>query len=205
MNGVLAWALIVLSLAIVVVRRRSVALVAVTTQAGLLAIFGLAHVPGRSIGFLIAALVLVAKALAIGFGLRWTLRRTREDQPIAERPSGPARLLLAATGLIVAVALVPGFGIGGIAIERGAVGLVAGGILIVFLRKPTLFQAIGLIVAENGIAFAATSVPHGLPSVIDIGAVFDLLVVIAAAVAFHERIFTLFGSGDSAALSELRD
>ena len=40
---------------------------------------------------------------------------------------------------------------------------------------------------------------------IEIGAVFDLIVLVAVATALHERIFQQLGTGDSTLLRELRD
>jgi hydrogenase-4 membrane subunit HyfE len=75
----------------------------------------------------------------------------------------------------------------------------------VVARRATLFQALGLLVAENGIALAATAVKGGLPIVIELGAVFDVILIVAVATAFHERIFGEFGTGDTSLLRGLRD
>ena len=103
-----------------------------------------------------------------------------------------------------AAALVPSFGIA--ATDGDAtVALVAIGAAIVLLRRSTLLQALGLIVAENGVAIAATSAHRGLPIVIELGFVFDVIVIVAVAVAVHERIHDEFGSGDTGLLRGLRD
>jgi len=204
-NSAVGWVLLVLGLATVVVRRRSVALTLVTAQSLLLAAAALVHAPGRSAPFLAAALALLAKAAVIGFGLGWSLRRTREARPIAERYAAPTRGLLAAGCAILAVAVLPVPTVGNLAVERGAVALVVIGLATVVVRRATLFQALGLLVAENGVAFAATGLAHGIPTVIDLGVLFDLFVVIATAIAFHEQIFRVFGTGDTRLLGELRD
>jgi hydrogenase-4 membrane subunit HyfE len=41
--------------------------------------------------------------------------------------------------------------------------------------------------------------------VVELGALFDVLLVVAVALAFHDRIYRLLGTGDSALLRELRD
>jgi hydrogenase-4 component E len=75
----------------------------------------------------------------------------------------------------------------------------------VILRRATILQLVGLMVAENGLALAAVSVHGGMPVLIELGALFDLTLLISVAVAFHDRIFMLLGTGDSALLRELHD
>ncbi len=89
--------------------------------------------------------------------------------------------------------------------SRRASGLLAIGVATIVARRPTIFHLLGLLVAENGIALAAVSVPGGLPLLIELGVAFDLIVVITVATAFHERIFGEFGTGDTAVLRDLRD
>jgi len=82
---------------------------------------------------------------------------------------------------------------------------VAIGVAIVAMRKATLIQALGLLVAENGVAFAASAAAGGIPLVIELGIVFDLIVIVSVATAFHERIFDELGSGDATLLRGLHE
>jgi hydrogenase-4 membrane subunit HyfE len=52
---------------------------------------------------------------------------------------------------------------------------------------------------------AATAVVGGMPLVIELGTVFDLIVIVVVATAFHERIFDAYGTGDTTLLRGLRD
>ena len=203
--SLVAWILVLLALAVVATRRLSTAVVLVAAQSLLVAGAALALAPGRSWEFLVACLALSAKALLIGGALLWTARRTRELQPLVEDFSPLTRAAGTATFAAAAVALVPRFGLPSHVAEGGAVALVAIGLATAVARKATLMQALGLVVAENGIAFAAAAAGGGIPLVIEIGAVFDLIVLVAVATALHERIFDLFGTGDSTRLQELRD
>ena len=205
MNGAEAWALIVLALGVVIARRRSVGLALVTAQTVVLASSALAQVPGRSLGFLIAAVVLVMKTILFAVLLVWTLRRTREQRPVLNPLSAPLRLVIAG-GLAIALnALVPRIGVANVAVQQGAIALVVLGAAIVLMRRATFIQALGLLVAENGIAYAATSLSGGIPVVIEVGALFDLLIVVAVATIFHESITKALGSGDAGLLDGLRD
>jgi hydrogenase-4 membrane subunit HyfE len=78
------------------------------------------------------------------------------------------------------------------------------GIAIVVARRPVFFQLLGLIVAENGLSLLAVSVPGGLPYVIELGALFDLALVVTVAAAFTTRIHSELGTGDTELLRGLR-
>lgn len=199
------WTLVALALGVVVVRRRSTAIALVTLQSLLLAVVALALAPGRSAEFLVASVALVAKALVVGGLLVWTVRRTREQRPLIEDFAPLARAAVAVGLAIAASALVPRFGLEQRGSEQAALSLVVVGVAIVATRKATLLQALGLLVAENGVAFAASAAAGGIPLVIELGVLFDLIVVVVVATAFHERIFGELGSGDATLLRELRD
>ena len=96
-------------------------------------------------------------------------------------------------------------GLGNSHTEHAAVALVLIGIAIVVARRPLLFQLLGLIVAENGLALLAVSVPGGLSYVVEIGALFDLAMVVTVAAAFAHRIHVELGTGDTERLGGLRD
>ncbi len=202
---VIAWACVGCALAVVFVRRRSTAIAFVTLQSLLLAGAAFARAPSRSPEFLVASGALLLKALAITALLVWSVRRTREPQPIVNDVSAITRLGLAVAVALIAAATVPGFASGAPSAEHAAIALVAIGLTITALRRATLLQALGLLVAENGVATIATAARGGVPLLIELGAVFDLMIIIAIATAFHSRIFGEFGSGDATALKGLRD
>ena len=68
-------------------------------------------------------------------------------------------------------------------------------------RRPTLFQVLGIVLVENGLALAALELPGGSSSLaIELGVALDLTLIALVAAVFHERIFAEFGAGDTAAL-----
>lgn len=204
MSPWIAWVLVGLGFGVMVVRRRSTAIAVVTVQSLVLAAAALWIALDHAGGLVVAALVLVAKAVAIGLALGWSIRRTRESVPIRDAVPGPMRLLIAMVIGLAAAALIPPFGLD----ERvgdATVVLVFVGAAIVLVRRATIHQAIGLLVAENGVSIAAVSARDGLPLVIDFGFVFDVLVLIAVLLVVHEKIFGAFGAGDSRVLRQLRD
>jgi hydrogenase-4 component E len=204
-NSALMTAVVVLGLGVIVVRRRSLAIALVAGQSLALGVGALELAGDRSSDFLVASLVLMTKAVAVPALLLAVVRRTREARLVAPAAGPLMRLAGAGTVALASVALVPPLGLGNAQAEHSAVALVLVGIAIVVARRPALFQLLGLIVAENGLSLLAISVPGGLPYVIELGALFDLGLVVVVAAVFARRIHDELGTGDTELLRGLRD
>jgi hydrogenase-4 component E len=114
----------------------------------------------------------------------------------------------AAAAVALALALIwliPSIGLDSQAAEQATLSLVAIGLVTAATRRATLFQVLGIVLVENGLALAALSLPGTSSLAIEIGVAVDLLLIALVAGVFHERIFAEFGAGDSAALRSLRD
>ena len=205
MSGPLVSVLVALGFGVVVVRRRSVAIMLVAAQSLVLGAGALALAGDRSTDFLVAGLILVAKAGVLPALLIFTLRRTRERLPVTAAAPPFARLLACAAVALVISATMPSLRLDSEAAERGAFALLSIGIFVVVVRRPVMFQALGLLVAENGIYLLALSAPGGMPFVVDLGVLFDLLLVVTVAIGFTHRIHGEFGTGDTEYLRGLRD
>jgi hydrogenase-4 membrane subunit HyfE len=199
------WIALALGLGIVVARRRSIAIGLIALQSAVVSAAALALAPGRSEEFLGAAIVLVLKAVLITLLLWSAMRRTREAKPVRAGIDPMARLGVTLGAVLVVNLLVPPLaGVDPVA-QQASLALVCAGLATVVLRRATIIQIVGLLATENGLALAAISIPGGAPAVIELGALFDVLLVVAVALAFHDRIYRLLGTGDSALLRELRD
>jgi hydrogenase-4 component E len=192
------------ALGVVVVRRRSVAIGLVAAQSLVLGVVALIDGLGESAAVAVAGVALLAKAVALPALLIWVVARTREPRLIVEERHALARAVVAAALALVLVELVPDVGLDELA-QDCAVALIALGVAIAVLRRATIFQALGFLVAENGLYVAALAAPGGLPAVIEIGLVFDLVVVVAVAAMFSARIHEQLGTSDTGLLGELRD
>lgn len=197
--------LVGLGFGVMLVRRRSVATLLVAVQAMLLGVAALSLAGDRPAGFLVAAVILLTRALALPALLAFTRRRTPEPYLVTPATTVLVRLLVAAVVVLVAVASIPPLGLGDVAAEQGAVALLSLGIAIVVMRRPAILQVLGIVVAENGIYLLAISVPGGLPFVIELGALFDLVLVVTVAAAFTRKIHAEVGTGDTDLLRGLRD
>ncbi len=202
MSGALAWTLVGLGLVVVTVRRRSMAVGLVTVQALLLV--GVALNDATSGDDVVAAVALAARALGLAALFLFLVARTREPRPVR---AGVAPLVRAGLAVAFALALtwlVPTIGLSSREAERAVLALVAFGVATAATRRATLFQVMGIVLVENGLALAALALP-GTSSLIELGVALDLTLVALVAAVFHERIFAEFGAGDTAALRSLRD
>jgi len=202
--SLVATACVALGLGVVVVRRRSVALALVTTQSLLLAGVALWRTGGHlelmpPAGGLLLRSIAIATILGIG------IARTRETKPVRAGIEPMARAVIALAVLLAIPALVPALGFGDPNAQRGAIALGVLGIVVALTRRATILQILGIVIAENGATLAALSASSAVPDVIELGVIFDLLLIAVVASAFHTRIFGEFGSGDSAHLRELHD
>jgi len=198
------WALIGLGFAIVVVRRRTTAIGLVAVQSLLLGVLAVAEAVDTRAGLAVAAGALIARGIVLPLLLLRVVRVTREPRRVVERHA-LARLVAAVVAVVVAAPLVPSFGLEEPGAENAAFSLVVLGIVIAATRGPVVLQAIGFLVAENGVYLAGLAVAGGLPGAIELGLLFDLLVVLAVAAAFGSKIHEEFGSGDTGLLRSLRD
>jgi len=201
-SGALAWLLVGLGLWVVVVRRRSVAVSLVTVQALVLAVTA---VHSGMADKATAATALAVRALALGTLLLLVVSRTREPRPVRAGIAPIARGGLAVGFALALTWLVPAVGLDSRNAERAVLALIAFGATTAATRRATLFQLLGIVLVENGLALAALELPGGSSTAIELGVAFDLTLVALVAAVFHERIFAEFGAGDTAALRSLRD
>jgi hydrogenase-4 component E len=204
-SSTFALGVVVAALAIVVARRRTIAVAFVGMQSVALGIYALSHGLGESSALIIGGVLLVGKGILLPVGLLWVVRRTREPRLIAGELPPLTRATIAAAITLAAVELAPPLGLDSPAAGQGAGALVVLGVVIAVLRRSAVLHAVGFLVAENGVYLAALAAPGGLPAVVEIGVLFDLVIVVAVAAAFTTRIHDEFGTGDTAVLRTLHD
>ena len=201
--NVLLWLLVGLGLLVVLVRQRSIGIGLVTVQA--LALVGLALYKAAGTSEIVAATALCARAIALATLFFFVASRTPESRPVRARVDPFVRAVAAVALALALTWLVPTLGLSSRDAERAVLALVAFGLISVATRRATLFQVMGIVLVENGLALAALERPHQFSLVIELGVAFDLTMIVLVAAAFHFRIFEEFGTGDSARLRSLRD
>lgn len=85
-----------------------------------------------------------------------------------------------------------------------AISLVLMGLLIVMTRRKALSLVVGLLVFENGIALAAFSLTYGMPLVVELGVLFDVLIAVVVAWVYARRMLDVFGTLSTDELRSLR-
>lgn len=190
---------------IVVVRRRSAAIALLAVQSLLLGALALHDAVGGASALVVPAIVLLARGVALPVALARIVAATREPRRIAAEPFALGRIVAAVALVAAAVALPPPLGLTDAATWRAAVGLLALGIAIAMLRRPVVLQAVGALVAENGVYLASLAVAGGMPAAIELGVACDLIVTVAVVAAFGTSIHRRLGSGDTSLMETLRD
>ena len=160
------------------------AIYAVAAQSVLIAIAGatLAMATGNPDLWVIAGVTLTVKATLLPWVLLWVVRRMnvrREVEPVI--PVG-ATLALAVAVVVMAFHLSASLGslhqaITGNALPVG-IALTLLGVLAMATRKTALTQMVGLFASENGIFFTAMAVTQGMPLIIEIGVILDVILAV---------------------------
>jgi hydrogenase-4 component E len=202
-SSAVVWIVVALGLGVPTLKRRSAAVALVTAQALLLA--AMAAIQADALDQLIAAGALLCRAVLLCALLIVVVRRTRERRPV-RADAGPLLRGTLAIGLALLLALlVPSLGLGDRTAERALLALVAFALVTIATRKATVLHIAALVQIDNALAIAALAATSGLPGVIELGVAADLIVVVLVAALLHARIYSEFGSGDTAHLGVLRD
>ncbi len=178
---------------------QAVILMAVVVAAGYVQ-----HVPEA---YVIAGMVLLAKVVAIPNALIWLMKKLHTPHDVGATLS-PGYSVFVMSGLIVlsfaAVRLYLQELHATEVILAAAVALILSGAFLMVTRSKALMQMIGLLVLENGIFLAALVTTFGMPLIIEIGIVFDLLVGLFLMGIFVFRIRDTFDHLDVSRLRRLR-
>jgi hydrogenase-4 component E len=190
-------------------RRISTAIFFFSAQCAVLTslILALAFVHRSTEAYVIAGMVFLVKVVAIPFVLIRIVERLNAPRDVASSTTA-AQSVFIAVGLILLsfYAVRPYVQALGVEEEMlaAAVALVLTGAFLMVSRKKALMQVVGLLVLENGIFLAALATTFGMPLVIEIGIVFDLLMGVFLMGLFVFRIRDTFEHLDVSRLRRLR-
>jgi hydrogenase-4 component E len=166
---------------IVAASQISRAIYAVAAQSFLIAIAGgvLAMATGNMDLWVIAGVTLVVKATLLPWVLHWVVRRMNVRREVEPVIPVAATLALAVVVVVMSFHLSASLGsvrqsITGNALPVG-IALTLTGVLVMATRKTALTQMVGLFASENGIFFTAMAVTQGMPLIIEIGVILDVI------------------------------
>jgi len=157
------------------------AIYAVAAQAVFLGIAGavLAAATGNVDLWIIAAVTIVAKAIVLPWLLIRVVRRVQISREIESVIPAHLTLTIAAGIVVLAFHLNASLGpvrqtITGNALPVGLT-LILIGVLVMASRRKALVQMVGLFASENGIFFTAMAISQGMPLIIEIGVILDVV------------------------------
>ncbi len=160
------------------------AIYAVAAQSLLIAIAGgvLATATGNVDLWVIAGVTLTVKAIALPWVLHWVVRRMNVRREVEPVIPVAATLALAVAVVVMAFHLNASLSpvrqaITGNALPVG-IALTLTGVLVMATRKTALTQMVGLFASENGIFFTAMAVTQGMPLIIEIGVILDVILAV---------------------------
>ncbi len=154
------------------------------------------------------ALAIVVKGVVVPLVLGSILRKSSVRQE--RRPIVSPRVSFVAAVAIVFVATDATYGtslgssLGATRALPAAISTVLTGLLIVMTRRKTLSLVVGLLMFENGIALAAFSLVYAMPLVVELGVLFDVLIVVVVAWVYARRMLDVFGTLSTDELRNLR-
>ncbi len=185
------------------------AIYAVATQSLLIAIAGgvLAGATGNNDLWVIAGITLVVKAVVLPWVLHWVVERMGVRPEVETVFPVSATLALAVVVIVMSFHLSASLGpvrqaITGNALPVG-IALTLLGVLAMATQQKALTQMVGLFASENGIFFTAMAVTQGMPLIIEIGVILDVILAALVMAIMVLRVRTTVDA-DIADLDRLR-
>jgi hydrogenase-4 component E len=163
--------------------------------------------------YLAAILTFTLKAIALPVVLERLVRKIDIGQEIAPLVNVPLSLLisggLTTVGYVVAESFHrPGESATPASLGRNtlavAVSLFLIGFYMMITRRKAIMQVLALLSLENGLFLAAISLTYGMPLIVELGILFDVLVGVMVLGILVYRIQETFDSMDVSRLSRLR-
>ena len=185
------------------------AIYAVAAQSLLIAIAGavLATSTGNVDLWVIAGVTLVVKTIVLPWVLHWVVQRMDVRREVETVCPVSATLTLAVVVIVISFHLSASLGpvrqaITGNALPVG-IALTLLGVLAMATQKKALTQMVGLFASENGIFFTAMAVTQGMPLIIEIGVILDVILAALVMAIMVLRVRTTVDA-DIADLDRLR-
>jgi len=147
---------------------------------------------------IVGGLLLIGKAVIIPILLRRVLKESKTEW-VGEIYLKRASSLIAAGGLTIIAYDVtnPLMALPQAGIRNGltvAIALVFYGLLLMMIRKVTLVQVVGILLIDNGIFLAGFFLTQGMPLLVEMGSMFDILVGIVIVVILSKQMLENYDS-----------
>ena len=146
----------------------------------------------------------VVVPLVLGSILRRSPVRTERHPIIGSRLGLLAAVAIVFAASAAADGVPPLAGLSASRALPAAIAQVLTGLLIVMTRRKVLSLVVGLLVFENGIALAAFSLTYGMPFVVEMGVLFDVMIAVIVAWVYARQMLDVFGTTSTDDLRSLR-
>jgi hydrogenase-4 component E len=155
-------------------------------------------------GLLAIAVKGLVVPLVLGSILRRSAVRRERHLLLGRRGSLVAAVAIVFIAATAVSGALPGASIVASRALPAATAEVLTGLLIVMTRRKALSLVVGLMVFENGIALTAFSLTYGMPFVVELGVLFDVLIAVVVAWVYAGRMLDVLGSTSTDRLRNLR-
>jgi|SRR5579859_2431230 len=157
--------------------------------------------------WVVAGLVFTFKVLGIPYAFFWLVERLKSPRDVKASTTPAQSVFVVVVMVFISYAAVRSY-VFGIRVPEdalaAAVALILTGAFLMVSRKKALMQMLGLLVLENGIFLAALTTTFGMPLVIEMGVLFDVVVGLLLMGIFTFRIRDTFEHLDVSRLRRLR-
>jgi hydrogenase-4 component E len=209
--GLLASVLLLLSFAMLA-QRRILSLIDLFAAQGFVLVLSTAFVAwatGQTHLYVSAGITFVLKVLLLPWILHRLIRRLNVKWDVETLINIPTTMLVGLVLVILAFNLAqPVSELAG-TITKGTLGIALAAVLLSFLmmitRSKAVPQVIGFLAMENALFFAATAATYGMPMVVELGIVLDVLVGMIIFGVFFFQIRERFDSLDIHHLEKLKE
>ena len=159
--------------------------------------------------YVAAALTGVIKVFVIPRVLKRIIERLNVTRELVMNINVPAGLLICGGLVILAFFITQPIIPLGFLLTRDSLAIALAIVLIGFFtmiaRKKAVTQVIGFLVMENGLFLGATAAAYGMPLIVELGVLFDVLVGALIIGIYTHRIQDAFDSVDTSKLSVLKE
>ena len=147
--------------------------------------------------YVASTLTFASKGVLLPFFLKSIVRQMKKVQVVETYLSTSLSLII--SGIIIAIVYVSlgkGIFVTGFSsfVLKISVAVILIGLFIMITRKSAMTQILGLLFMENGVFLAGFSLTFGMPSIVELGVVFDLLMIVIIMGVFMVQIKQKFSS-----------
>jgi hydrogenase-4 component E len=155
--------------------------------------------------YVASTLTFASKGVLLPFFLKSIVRQMKKVQVVETYLSTSLSLII--SGIIIAIVYVSlgkGIFVTGFSsfVLKISVAVILIGLFIMITRRSAIAQILGLLFMENGVFLAGFSLTFGMPSIVELGVVFDLLMIVIIMGVFMVQIKQKFSS-DAADMDQL--